>query len=67
MAYPNGLIAETVRAHANGFYADIVTTLPPIRGGFIHPTDSPGIGADLSPEFLARSDLNRRLSGRAAA
>jgi galactonate dehydratase len=67
MAYPNGLIAETVRAHTNGFYADIVTTLPPIRGGLIHPTDSPGIGADLSQEFLARSDLNRRLSGRAAA
>ena len=29
MAYPNGLIAETVRAHTNGSYADIVTTLPP--------------------------------------
>jgi galactonate dehydratase len=66
MAYPNGLIAETVRAHTNGFYADIVTTLPPIRNGLIHPTESPGVGADLSPEFLARPDLNRRLSGRVA-
>ena len=67
MAYPNGLIAETVRAHTNGFYADIVTTLPSIRSGLIHPTESPGVGADLSPEFLARPDLNRRLSGRVAA
>jgi galactonate dehydratase len=67
MAYPNGLIAETVRAHTNGFYADIVTTLPPISNGLIHPTESPGVGADLSPEFLARPDLNRRLSGRVAA
>jgi galactonate dehydratase len=66
MAYPNGLIAETVRAHTNGFYADIVTTLPPIRNGLIHPTEAPGVGADLSPEFLARPDLNRRLSGRVA-
>jgi galactonate dehydratase len=66
MAYPNGLIAETVRAHTNGFYADIVTTLPPIRNGLIHPTEAPGVGADLSPAFLARPDLNRRLSGRVA-
>ena len=35
MTYPNGLIAETVRAHTNGFYADIVTTLPPIHNGLI--------------------------------
>ena len=53
MAYPNGLIAETVRAHTNGFYADIVTTLPPIRNGLIHPTESPvGVGAR---SYLAES------------
>jgi galactonate dehydratase len=67
MAHPNGLIAETVRAHTNGFYADIVTALPPIRDGVILPTETPGIGGDLSEKFLARTDLNRRLSGRRAA
>jgi L-alanine-DL-glutamate epimerase-like enolase superfamily enzyme len=65
-AYPHGLIAETVRAHTNGFYADIVTELPRIRNGFISPTESPGIGAELSSAFLARADLKRRLTGRSA-
>jgi galactonate dehydratase len=66
-AYPNGLIAETVRAHTNGFYAEIVTALPPIRNGMISPTESPGVGSELSPALLARADLNRCLTGRSAA
>ena len=66
-ACPNALIVETVRAYTQGFYADIVTQLPPIRQGMIAPTEDPGIGAALSPAFLARSDVVRRLSGRAAA
>jgi galactonate dehydratase len=67
VAYPNGLIAETVRSHTNGFYAEIVTALPPIRNGMISPTESPGVGSELSPDFLARASLNRRLTGRSAA
>jgi galactonate dehydratase len=66
-ACPNGLIAETVRAHTEGFYKTIVTALPPIRRGMISPTETPGVGAELSPEFLARPDLNRRLTGRSVA
>jgi len=65
-AMPNGLVAETVRSHLTGFYRDAVTALPPIRDGFIAPTETPGIGADLSPAFLARPDAVRRLSGKAA-
>jgi L-alanine-DL-glutamate epimerase-like enolase superfamily enzyme len=66
VACPNGLIAETVRAHTEGFYKKIVTALPPIHRGMISPTETTGVGAELSPEFLARPDLNRRLTGSSA-
>lgn len=62
----NGLIAEIVRAHVNGFYSQVVTQLPPIENGFMRPTETPGIGPELSAELLARKDLNRRLSGQTA-
>lgn len=65
-AMPNGLIAETVRSHLSGFYGEAVTALPPIEGGFISPTDTPGIGADLSPAFLKRTDAVRRVTGKTA-
>ncbi len=65
-ACPNGIIAETVRAHTQGFYADIVTQLPPIRHGMIAPTEDPGVGASLAPDFLARPNLNRHITGKAA-
>lgn len=63
-AMPNGLIAETVRAHLDGFYRTAVTALPTIVNGCIAPTETPGVGADLSEELLARSDVMRRLTGR---
>ena len=66
-AFPNGLIAETVRAHLRGFYSEVVTALPPIENGFMSPTRTPGIGAELSEAMLARSDLKRRISGKVAA
>ena len=66
-ACPNGLIAETVRAHTEGFYREIVTALPPIRRGMISPIETPGVGAELSPDFLERPDLRHRLTGRSVA
>lgn len=64
VAFPNGLIAETVRAHLDGFYAEVVTDLPSVAGGYMSPTETPGLGAELSPGLLARPDLRRRVTGR---
>jgi L-alanine-DL-glutamate epimerase-like enolase superfamily enzyme len=61
---PNALIAETVRAHTQGFYREIVTELPPIEGGFIRPLTGPGLGTQLDPALLARPEARRRLTGQ---
>lgn len=65
-AAPNGLLAETVRAHTEGFYREIVTDLPPIAGGFIAPLQGAGLGTRLSDDLLGRADLRTRLSGQRA-
>ncbi|MCP4383948.1 MAG: mandelate racemase/muconate lactonizing enzyme family protein [Hyphomicrobiales bacterium] len=65
-AQPNGLIAETVRSHLGGFYREVVTDLPEIVNGRLTPTTAPGIGADLLPDVLTRSDLNRKVTGQVA-
>jgi L-alanine-DL-glutamate epimerase-like enolase superfamily enzyme len=65
-ASTNGLICETVRAHTQGFYAEIVDAVPRIEDGRIFPSDAPGIGMNLSERFFGRSDLNRKLSGKSA-
>ena len=66
VASPNALICETVRAHVRGFYAEIVDEVPTVENGRIRPSESPGVGMRLSDSFLARSDLSRRLTGKAA-
>ena len=66
-AFPNGLIAETVRAFTRGFYTELVTELPHIENGMISPTEKPGVGAALSPDLLSRDDLKRRVTGRTTA
>lgn len=63
-AAQNGLICETVRAHTNGFYAEIVDQVPQITDGKIFAADRPGIGMALSEAFLSRSDLVRQVTGR---
>jgi galactonate dehydratase len=60
----NGLIAETVRAYCQGFYRKIVTEMPRIDNGYIYPLSNPGLGTALSPEFLGRNDVSRRITGR---
>ncbi|WP_421566978.1 mandelate racemase/muconate lactonizing enzyme family protein [Ochrobactrum sp. EDr1-4] len=65
-ASTNGLICETVRAHTQGFYAEIVDSVPVVENGFISPSSNPGLGMALSEDFLKRGDLNRRISGTAA-
>jgi galactonate dehydratase len=58
----NALIQETVRAYYRGYYQDIVTVVPKVEDGFIHALTEPGLGTELSPAFLARSDLAVRRS-----
>ena len=50
---PNALIQETVRAYYTGWYRDIVTEMPTIRGGHISPPPGPGLGTQLRPGLTA--------------
>ncbi len=56
---PNTLIQETVRAFTSGWYTEILTSLPPIRDGFVYPMSGPGLGTRLQPERLSASDCER--------
>ena len=57
---PNTLIQESVRAAYTGWYRELVTELPVIRDGYVYPMEGPGLGTQLAPALLARSDLHRR-------
>jgi L-alanine-DL-glutamate epimerase-like enolase superfamily enzyme len=57
---PNCHLQEIVRAFYYGWYADVVTGLPPIAGGRITVPDAPGIGIDLLPDLHLRADCHRR-------
>lgn len=63
---PNGLIAETVRSHLDGFYKTAMTDVPHVEHGFISPLAGPGLGAELNSDFLRRSDVVRQVSGVAS-
>jgi galactonate dehydratase len=62
VATKNVLIQETVRAYYTDWYKEIVAGLPTIERGHISPPSSPGIGTELRPEFLARPDVQVRVS-----
>ena len=59
---PNTLIQESVRAFYTGWYKEVVTAVPRIENGYVYPMEGPGLGVELLPQFLARSDLTRRVS-----
>jgi L-alanine-DL-glutamate epimerase-like enolase superfamily enzyme len=59
---PNTLIQESVRAYYTGWYRDLVTALPRIENGYVHPMDGPGLGVELQPAVFERSDLIVRRS-----
>ncbi len=40
---PNALIQESVRAFYSGWYGELVTALPRIEDGYIHPMDGPAL------------------------
>jgi galactonate dehydratase len=57
---PNALIQESVRAYYHGFYKELTTDQPRIEDGYAYPPDKPGIGTELRPEILERSDCTIR-------
>src|SRR5215467_6888896 len=61
MSLPNAMVQEGVRAYySGGWYQDVVTALPRVDNGFVSAPDGPGLGLQLQPEFLARSDVQIR-------
>jgi galactonate dehydratase len=61
-ALPNVMVMETVRGFHEGYYRDLVTKPLPIREGAAYFDEAAGLGVALRPEFLARSDVQRRIS-----
>ncbi len=57
---PNTLIQESVRAFYTGYYRELVTVVPEVVQGFIHPMEGPGLGTDLLPAVFERADLHLR-------
>ena len=53
---------ESLGAFHKGWYNQFVTTMPVIRDGYVFPTEGPGLGVDLLPAVLDRSDLTVRRS-----
>lgn len=62
ISQPNTLIQESVRAFYKGWYLDLVTEMPKIEGGYVYPTEAPGLGLELLPAFFDRQDLTVRTS-----
>lgn len=51
---PNALVQESVRAFYDGWYRDLVTTLPTVKDGHITVPDGPGLGLELMPDIRER-------------
>ncbi|MGH6919604.1 MAG: mandelate racemase/muconate lactonizing enzyme family protein, partial [Geminicoccaceae bacterium] len=62
---PNALVQETVRAFYTGWYKELVTELPDISNGFVHPMTGPGLGTRLQPGVLERKDATIRRTDKA--
>ena len=61
---PNALIQESVRAFYTGWYKELVTELPEVRDGHIHPMSGPGLGTELLPDITKRPDAVVRRTER---
>lgn len=59
---PSTLIQESVRAFYDGWYNELVTTMPTIKGGFVYPMEGPGLGTELLSAVFERPDLTHRVS-----
>ena len=59
-AAPNTLVQESVRAFYDGWYGELVDTVPRPVHGFFDPPDGTGLGLDLLPELWTRPDATVR-------
>jgi L-alanine-DL-glutamate epimerase-like enolase superfamily enzyme len=59
---PNGLIAETVRAFHHSWYGRMAEGLPVAVDGRVAPTATPGLGVELTAEYLDAAGTSRRVS-----
>ncbi len=48
---------ETVRAHINLIYPQLITEQPSVEGGFITPSDGPGFGTAWLPSLFEEGDV----------
>jgi len=62
---PNAVYQESVRAYYSSWYRDLVTVMPRIENGLIHPFEGPGLGLELSDYVLGHPDVERRTTGAA--
>lgn len=62
LSNPNTLIQETVRSFYTGWYKELVTEMPRIENGHVHPMEGPGLGVELLPAVFQRPDLHVRRS-----
>jgi galactonate dehydratase len=62
-AMPNAMIMETVRGFCEGYYREVTTPDLPLHAGHAALDGfGPGLGVQLRDEFLARSNLRRRVT-----
>jgi len=59
---PNALVMEVVRAYYSTWYKDILTELPLVRDGYIHPLTGPGLGTKLLPDLAKRPGVSIKRS-----
>lgn len=57
---PNALLQESVRAFYQGWYGDCVDGLPEVVDGVVAPSERPGHGLRLRPEYLANGRVSIR-------
>jgi len=59
---PNALVQESVRAFYKGWYPEVVTAVPEVKGGFVTVPPGPGLGCELIPDLDRRFSVSRRVS-----
>lgn len=55
---PNLMTLETVRSFYRSYYGTIVAVKPRIENGLLYVNELPGLGTQLSDEFLSRTDIS---------
>ena len=56
----NALVQESVRGFYNGWYPEVVTTVPKNANGFLTVPDTPGVGCELRGDIDERFTVTRR-------